>query len=207
MYAKGGIGVRIGMDKDCIDWDKHPLHYSTISDRGSRPPRKPNSSIIKFIQYKPLSVYGHINTTQCFHSVKYIKGSMNNDDITLGADYTVVNKTMSPKYFKKYIALYKDRKWAFQKEIRFRLFAVPQISKGKEMSFDEFKEIIAKEIPNTFTHIDLPLKETAFENLEITLGPNATESAYILVRLLRNEFAPSAKIIKSALNNNTWFGE
>ncbi|MCI8997450.1 MAG: hypothetical protein HFJ95_00460 [Muribaculaceae bacterium] len=111
---------------------------------------------------------------------------------------------MTEKNFENYIGLYKDIKWAFQNEVRFRLFAAPIKSIKDILSFDEFRKIIAEKRSNPFKYIDLPLKESAFENIEITLGPNATESVGLIVKLLIKEYAPTAKIRGSSLNSKTW---
>ena len=55
-------------------------------------------------------------------------------------------------------------------------------------------------ILNTFLdYYDMKLKDDAFENLEITLSPSATESQETIVRALVDKYAHKAKIKESSL--------
>jgi len=38
MYAKGGIGIRIGLDKECIDWEKVLIKCFLRTEQMSEPP-------------------------------------------------------------------------------------------------------------------------------------------------------------------------
>ena len=205
MYSKNGVGIRIAIDKDCIDWGKC-IQKGLKETRLIRQTPTPRGQKMRILKYIPFAIFGEISTTKCYHSIKYYKEPLNtNGMIEIGANKTTVLNELTETNFWDYIGLYKDVKWAFQNEVRFRLFAVPIESIKDTLPFDEFRNIIAEERPNPFTYIDLPLKEAAFDNLEITLGPNATESTSIIVKLLIKEFAPSAKIEGSSLNSDTWF--
>lgn len=195
MYSKGGTGIRIGLDKECIDWEKQILSGYNISDSIQHPSAKANQVSVS-IQLRPITIYGIINTSQCYHPIKYRGISFHKEDVSIGANRTLVNRTLSGEEFQKYVAVYKDEKWAFQNEVRFILFAVPQIAKEKKMSFDEFQTIIANRTYNPITYIDLPLKKSVMDSMEIVLGPNVSEGTFILAKLLVNEYAPSTEIKK-----------
>lgn len=135
--------------------------------------------------------------------MNYIDSSTPDAEVIIGTNHILVNKELTESNFEEFIGLYKDQKWAFQNETRFRLFAIPKTLK-EIASFDDFKSTIENKPYNPFTYIDLPLKETAIKNLVITLGPNSTESTCILAKLLIKEYAPSAKIKGSSINSSTW---
>ena len=199
MYSKGGMGVRITLDKECIDWDKQIKNGYIYSEQRKRPPRDAHHSGMLIQGFKPFTIYGDITTSKCYHSINYIKESPDSN-ITIGYNQILVNKYLTKSEFEKYVGLYKDDKWSFQKETRFRLFAVPEII--NDMTFEGLTKIITNETPNIITHFDVPLKESALNNLIITPGPNSSESTSILINLLIKEYAPSAKLERSILNSN-----
>lgn len=200
MYSKGGIGVRITLDKDCIDWDKMLKSGYLRMEYGTRPPINANQGCMKTLAIRPYTIFGDINTSKCFHNIVYIKEMSDDKIITIGYNKTLVNKHLSETEFENYIGLYKDNRWDFQKEVRFRIFAVPGIVEN--LSFNELSKIIEQERSNPIDHFDLPLKESALKNIKITLGPNSSESASIMLKLIIDKFAPNAKIMPSTLNSN-----
>lgn len=200
MYSKGGVGVRISLDRDCIDWDKMLKSGFKSMEHGSHPPVNANQGCMKTLGIRPYTIFGDINTSKCFHNMNYIKEMSDYKIITIGDNKTLVNKCLTEAEFEKYIGLYKDDRWSFQNEVRFRIFVVPGIVEN--LSFNELSKIIKQEISNPFDHFDLPLKASALKNLKITLGHNSSESAAIILKLIRDKFAPNAKIMPSTLNSN-----
>lgn len=205
MYAKEGVGVRICLDKDCIDWENVLLSGFRLLDKQIKQPPGKNSGIIHGIEYNPFSIYGGIGVENCYHQIKYIDETHFDSNVRIGGGHTLINKELAQNEFQKYIGLYKDKKWAFQNETRFRLFCVPKYSEEETaISFETFQQIVSQKCHNPFLYIDLPLKETSFENMEITFGPNASESTITLLKLLKKEFAPSATLRPSILNDGNW---
>ena len=50
-----------------------------------------------------------------------------------------------------------------------------------------------------FHYYDMSLKDDAFNKLEITLSPSATEAQKLIVQALIDKYAPDAKLEESAL--------
>lgn len=98
------------------------------------------------------------------------------------------------------IGKYKNKRWNFQKETRFRIFAQPY----NAIYADENIGTIAlnsyltnKQLP--FSEYYLSLRKDAINNMEITLHPNSTKSDRIIVEALCAQFAPEAKVLDSSL--------
>ncbi len=202
MYAKSGVGVRIRMDKDCINWGKCLRAGRRPIDLGKRPPEH-IGHFSTAMRLQPFTIFGNMGP-ECYHSINYINNPYCTEEVSIGANSTIVGKKLTINDFHKYIGLYKDIKWAFQKETRFRLFMIPQIINCESMDYDEFEKIIKENTYNPFNYIDLYLKESAFDDIEITLGPSATESNFLIVKAITEKYSPSAKIRGSILNSKTW---
>lgn len=102
----------------------------------------------------------------------------------------------------KSFGYYKNNRWKFQDEVRFVLCALPMnpILEGKnpEISSMVIQSLLGnKSLP--FDYYDMRLKDNAFENLEITLSPSATESQKLIVQALIDKYAPKAKVKNSTL--------
>ncbi len=202
MYAKGGVGIRIGIEKDCIDWEKCLRFGRRPIDLGKRPPEH-IGQLSSVMRLQPFTIFGNMGP-ECYSPIKYIDHQYDTEVVSIGANSTTVGKTLNLNDFQQYIGLYKDLKWSFQNETRFRLFMIPVILKQEYVNYVEFEKIIKNNTFNPFTYIDLHLKESSFENIEITLGPNATESNFLIVNALIEKYAPYANIKGSILNSKTW---
>ena len=109
-----------------------------------------------------------------------------------------VNMNMEMKPF----GYYKHKRWSFQQESRFVLYAMP-FNPCLESDNPALTTIVVnallqnKQLP--FTYYDLHLKDSVFNDMKIMLSPSATESQRILVGALRDKYAPSAQIEESSL--------
>lgn len=203
MYAKGGNGVRIGIEQDCIDWEKCDPSYFIPQEQVELPPEDEKSSSLS-MEILPFSIYGEVGLGNCFHRMKYNDRNKIDKEIIIGGNSSKIMKQLTGDNFYKYIALYKDAVWAFQKEARFRLFGVPRISEHEIMPYAEFEQIVKNKTYNPINYIDLDLKESVFETMDITLGPNSTLSTFIIVEAITKIYAPKAIISGSILNSKTW---
>ena len=72
-----------------------------------------------------------------------------------------------------------------------------------ESSNPQMNSIVVQSLLNNkslpFDYYDMKLKDDAFENLEISLSPSATESQETIVRALVDKYAHKAKIKESSL--------
>lgn len=97
---------------------------------------------------------------------------------------------------------YKNKRWEFQNETRFVLYALPcnPILQGANPDFSTIvAQSLLKNIPLPFTYYDMQLKDGALDELEITLNPSASEAEKVIVQALIDKYAPNAKISDSAL--------
>lgn len=99
------------------------------------------------------------------------------------------------------IGKYKNRRWAFQEESRFRLVILPfnPILSDPDMVSTIAVNTIHRSVPVPISEYFMKLKNTALDNMEITLHPNATESDRVIVEALCCKYAQNAKIKPSEL--------
>lgn len=96
---------------------------------------------------------------------------------------------------------HKRKNWEFQKEWRY-MFRILPISL-KEIEDNNFNPFLEKIFQGQGLEIDsyfLSLDDKAFEKMEITLGPNATDGDKIIVESLVRTYNPLAKVHSSSLN-------
>ena len=99
---------------------------------------------------------------------------------------------------------YKHKRWAFQNETRFVLYALPcnPMLEGAnpEVSSLLMQSLLGnKSLP--FTYYDMRLKDEVLDNIEITLSPSATKAQRIIIQALIDKYVPKAKVIESSLGN------
>ncbi|MDD3231187.1 MAG: DUF2971 domain-containing protein [Oscillospiraceae bacterium] len=96
---------------------------------------------------------------------------------------------------------HKSTAWEFQKEWRYLLYFGP-VNKAEMNSPDTFRKATKRfrqrgYLP--FTHVDLPLRDDIFSQVEITYSPWFTEGNKILLQCLLNTYAPCIKVQASSL--------
>ena len=115
------------------------------------------------------------------------------------------NKAMSHIAFGE-IGKYKNLRWKFQQESRFRIVVIPvNIS---TCNADEAGSLalnaIHQSVPLSITEFFLGFREDALDNLEVLLHPNSTESDRIIVEALCSRYAQKAKIDESCLKGKVF---
>ena len=115
------------------------------------------------------------------------------------------NKAMSHIAFGE-IGKYKNMRWSFQQESRFRIVVIPvNIS---TCNADEAGSLalnaIHQSVPLSITEFFLGFREDALDNLEVLLHPNSTESDRIIVEALCSRYAQKAKIDESCLKGKVF---
>ncbi|MDD4753353.1 MAG: DUF2971 domain-containing protein [Desulfitobacteriaceae bacterium] len=98
------------------------------------------------------------------------------------------------------LGLYKNTYWSFQNEWRYILYFLP--IPLRTFLINPFRP----DLRNIFTCIDLSftyyylnLDELKFKDLEITLSPQISDGNRLIVNLLVEKYAPTAKIVESEL--------
>jgi hypothetical protein len=97
----------------------------------------------------------------------------------------------------------KLKHWEFEEEFRFVI--IPDALWNQELKrFEPNKELFPKSIKQK--QIDIPLSTSAINNIEVTLGPAATDAEYGIVDALLSKFTSShSKIADSKLKNKIRF--
>ncbi|PRB02412.1 hypothetical protein CQ046_12690 [Chryseobacterium sp. MYb7] len=97
------------------------------------------------------------------------------------------------------IGRYKSKIWEFQKEVRFKLFILPtkDLYGNQIHPLNNFQTIIDDKIPCPIDNYFIDIRDDAFKNMEVTLGPKCTFSEEIIVEALLEKYNPNAKISKN----------
>lgn len=97
------------------------------------------------------------------------------------------------------IGKYKSKIWQFQNEVRFKLFVLPtkDLQEKYIHPLNDFQKILKNNIPSPLENYFLEIKDNAFSNMEITLGPKCTFAEEIIIESLLQKFNPTAKILKN----------
>lgn len=98
------------------------------------------------------------------------------------------------------LGLYKNTFWSFQNEWRYVLYFIPISLQNILMN------PLHPNLRNIFTCVDLPftyyylnLDELKFNDMEITLSPQISDGNRLIVSLLVEKYAPTARIMESEL--------
>lgn len=211
MYTENGLGVRLTLDSDMFR-DYHNPETMTLSglsfctkespfsvtktpledfinpDHIVLPitPAEMNSCLFKRIEYVD-NVLEH--TRNC---VKIVQGENNYSRVYI---------------YHPNVGKYKNKRWAFQNEVRFVLLIFPGKKFSSMETFPvEFEQwlfnVWTHNISNSITHYDMHLKEGILNSMEITLSPSMPIPKQIIVKALVDLFAPNAKISSSVLSNS-----
>jgi hypothetical protein len=98
----------------------------------------------------------------------------------------------------RFVGTIKSEDWSFEKEVRFRTFGVAEYTTDREdMSPETLSELI---IDTEF--VDIPLDNSALDEMEILLGPKISDGEHLLIESLRDKYAQNAKIYLSNIKIN-----
>lgn len=200
MYGGDKGGVKIGLEQQMFQEyliDNNSLNRLNVTGSilSKIPPRDMLSAgyfFMPFTDYNNDMFYRHIN---------YV------DDVSI---YTKDAITLSNikgdrgdlKLSTKPFGYYKHKRWAFQNESRFVLYALPMnpLFEGgnAEISSLVMQSILGnKQLP--FEDYYMHLKEDVINHIEITLSPSATDAQRIIVDSLVAKYAPFATIQERGL--------
>lgn len=198
-FYNGGTGIRIGIDKDFIDWDKQSISFSVPSKQRFHEPGSKSASGTISVTFNPTRIHRPLSTDLCFHHVKYLNEEECKEFVNkIGRNGEIID--IDEYEFRKYAGLMKKDKWAFQDESRFVICAVPYTSTDAVVSHKEFIRMIRLRMPNHVPFIDVPIKPDKFKDMDITLGPNAGEGHFLIAQSLLQRFAPYATLNFSTLD-------
>lgn len=99
--------------------------------------------------------------------------------------------------YTKSIGIFKSKEWATQKEWRYRLRAFPReaMSDYRNRKFQDREEFF-RELNNSdsLDHVDLPLRDDAFEDLEILISPFTDDDGEKEIKELVEKYVPHASV-------------
>lgn len=104
----------------------------------------------------------------------------------------------------KQFGSYKNKRWEFQNETRFVLYAFP-FNPLREGANPQISTIVAQSFLSnkalSFKYYDMHLKEGAMETIEITLSPSVTDAQRVIIQALIEKYAPKVIVKDSSLGN------
>lgn len=207
MYSNNAHGVRIGMDIDMfednlIDNDSIPSKVPVKGTIKTKIPAKdllePEYSVMPITMRHDDSkadslFYCHVEYVDDVNEKTKDAFKQTMTDATHGASNIAFGR----------IGKYKNKRWAFQEEARFRLLILP--FNPFLSNPDMIPTIAANAFQNNkslpFSEYFLNLKQDALNQMEITLHPNATKSDRIIVESLCAKYAKGATIKDSELTD------
>ena len=210
MYTGGGNGVRIALEKEDL-FKKYTLTpgrkkgYS-VSAIGTVVLDFPPDEMYNQADYYlfPLCHGYDASVDGFYRKVKYVDDALEQAKTAIdvvkpssqsgGQGGTVIANAK--------IGIFKNKRWEFEKETRFVLTIYPYNMQFNPLDGDCTGKMLramaaSKELP--FSHYDKELRDDAFDELEITLSPMATDSQRTIVEALCHQYAPNAVIRESDL--------
>lgn len=209
LYTDNGVGVRIALDKDMFK----DYYYSDIVEfngirfnakaSGWQITKTPIEDMFNpsYMVFTLLS--SDIDKGQFYRKVEYVDdvNERITDSVTIEKVTNELNR-IDVKYAD--IGKYKHKRWAFEEETRFFLFIIPgmKFEMGPQVTMDfnqHLYDVWTNNIRNTISYYDMHLKDSIFDDMEITLSPNITTAKRIMVEALKDKYAPKADIKSSLL--------
>lgn len=199
MYSGDFGGIRISMEQEMFkEYLIQNLDFGGLKSHGSMISRIPADDLTKseyfvfpYLDYKNKLFFRRIKYvedvstyTKDFIQISNIKGERGDVSMNLNTFGT-----------------YKNKRWEFQNEVRFVIYVLP-FNPLKECANPDISTIFINSISNNslpISHYDMHLKNEAFDNMEITLSPSATEAENLIVHALIEKYAPNVKISNSNL--------
>jgi hypothetical protein len=174
MYSNKMKGIRIGIDSKKIVFNSFeklmvPL-YSLVENIQ---PKNKNSAFIIWCQ----------NGDECFDNKIKIKY-----DLEEKQQFEIRETETATLYNFEDLACRKRKEWAFQKEIRYVLFGCSTKQLKGELNNQYVINCIVHKDAFDCDYVDLLLEDSFFSDIEVTLGPSATESEKIICEALLEKY-------------------
>lgn len=128
--------------------------------------------------------------------------------------YTDLNRLLKPTVFKKYpnnggfeiqtkdLGIFKRVEWQDQREWRYRLSSIPlNINEVSMCNNPHMYDAVIEKIKTReeLDFIDLPLREDAFDDLEILCGPQMSPEGKEELKIVLQQYAPNAIVRDSRM--------
>lgn len=119
------------------------------------------------------------------------------------------SKNLQSKCSFELLGKFKKKNWTFQKEIRYIINCAPTpVKEFKENPTSDqqrefFRRIEDENYPAPYEQIFLELDEKCFEEMEILIGPKASESEKIIVESLINQYCSKYKSAEEIIEESS----
>ncbi|WP_281202694.1 hypothetical protein [Cytobacillus kochii] len=128
--------------------------------------------------------------------------------------YTDLNRLLKPTVFKKYpkgggftletkdLGIFKKVEWQDQQEWRYRLNSMPlNFNELSIINDPKYFDVLLEKVRtrDELPYIDLPLKDDAFDGLEILCSPKMSKEGKSELKLLLEKYAPNTPIRDSGV--------
>ena len=173
MYGNKKHGVRIALDEDMFEIKSDvvgPRLLSTKELEGRK------YELMPIIDNKILFDINYVENIQC-----YIDSFFRDEGECKTLDFAKVG-------------IYKRRDWEFQKECRFIFHAMPKRIDEKTL---KTTLVFGYKYPLDVDFIDIPIKRSAFEKMEVMLGPEVSEAESTIVEVLCQKYLGNNRVRKS----------
>jgi hypothetical protein len=199
MYSGNNHGVRIGMEPDMFE-------QNIVSDltlpNGSKMQGQLTSMLDpnEFLHPDYFIFPFKSDLTELFYChIEYV------DDVKAKTEGAFKIKMTDSEHASSTISFgeigkYKNKRWAFQQETRFRIYAQPFNAVYGDANIGTIAlNSYLENKPLPFSEYFISLRKDAIQNMEITLHPNSTQSDSVIVEALCSRFAPNAIVSDSSL--------
>lgn len=175
MYGNNGKGVRISINPNMFNIVQNYKHRLMFP-----------FEYFKDKDYFIMPILG--DNDQPFFKIDYI------NDLRYAEDKMFLDDNID---FKK-VAIYKGLEWSFQKECRFTLNVFPKPIGDKTYNF---QEIFSKGLIPNQRYLDIPIIDSAYDSIQITLGPYSSYAEEIILRSLLSKYLGRENFNKSVFAN------
>lgn len=192
MYGGDKGGVRIGLEQKMFKEYSIPFVGEGQANSLSKIPPKdfvnPNFFFLPNMNY---------DNDFFYRQIKYVDDVYSFTKDAIQENNNIISKIETGKFGR-----YKHKRWEFQNESRFVLYAFPvnpYINGNNPIISTIVAQSYRNNKPLPFDDYYLHLKDDVFDNMEITLSPSATDAQKIIIECLKEKYAPKAQIKSSSL--------
>lgn len=175
IYGNNQKGVRIALDNEMF-----PISYEQI-EKGRIAPYLLNDSFFADKDYMASLPYVHNHTEHEFFKAV---SCVDDPKAEMEGEYIKVDKKTGTDLGK--IGVCKNHDWHFLNEHRFRICVVPKKKYTDRVT--PFDVAFRDNIPYKEKYVDLPILESVFDKMEVTLGPKVGADGEVIVKALMSKF-------------------
>lgn len=212
MYTPEMKGVRLKLPTKIFK--SHEINLSEVPKfihlaDTTKAPEGSNIRVISYMPYDVLHGEDYFVMPNFFNDETWpLRVEYTNDEALLNQDLIGYNEHLQMTSINSFeVAKYKKEVWSFQDEWRFRIccFNAAPRSLKDEMSENDYYDLMVKELSTLGRGISqqyffMDIDDSAFNSLEISLGPKLELAQEVIVDALVKTYCPTANVTKSTLS-------